>query len=375
MFEYTISTLKRGIQKSYYSYTYTPTDAIIFLTYRCTSRCKACNIWQRSVKIEDELTWEDWQPILESLAKNKVESIEMFGGDALLRKDLLIKMIQFCSDNGMDSYFPTNSSSLKDVTVKELVDAGLSTIYFSLDEVPEIGESVRGIKRHFDRTTKSIQQFKNARGNTGKLNISCITTVSSLNYKHLETLADYAHEAGADEYLIRGISEFTTDAVATSAVNTIKPEPYFMPTDNKSHAYTTEQAQELLDTLKRIRKNKEHYKGMNVSMENMENLTIQNLTTLTYPKQTCVFATTQVVISPYGNVLPCLYYKDYHLGNVKDRDLADIWGNIKHRQFGKAQQNNKIPLCDHCSIKFYHKPFLPTLRDLTHNAFSKIAGM
>ncbi len=375
MFEYTISNLKRGIKKSYCSYTYTPTDAIIFLTYRCTSRCKACNIWQRPVKIEDELTWEDWQPILENLAENKVESVEMFGGDALLRKDLLIKMIQFCHSHGMQTYFPTNSSSLKKSTVKELVDAGLSTIYFSLDEVPEIGESVRGIKRHFDRTTKSIQLFKEARGATGKLNISCITTVSSLNYKHLEALADYAYEAGADEYLIRGISEFTTDAVANSAVNKIKPEPYFMPTDNKSHGYSREQAIELLAILKKIKANKKRYNEMAVSMENMENLTIQNLTSLTYPKQTCLFATTQVVISPYGNVLPCLYYKDYHLGNIKEKNLADIWGNIKHRQFGKAQQNNQIPLCDHCSIKFYHKPLIPTLKDLTQNAFSKIIGL
>ncbi len=361
MFEYTINTLKRGIKKSYQSYTYTPSDAIIFLTYRCTSRCKACNIWQRPVKIEDELIWEDWQPILKNLAQNKVSSIEMFGGDALLRKDLLINMIQFCSDHGMHTYFPTNSSSLKDKTVQELVNAGLGTIYFSLDEVPEIGESVRGVKRHFDRTTKSIQLFKDARGDSGKLNISCITTVSSLNYKHLEALAEYAHKAGADEYLIRGISEFTTDAVAESAVENIKPEPYFMPTDNKSHAYTTEQANELLDILKRIRINRKNYGNMNVSMENMENLSAKNLTTLTYPKQTCLFATTQVVISPYGNVLPCLYYKDYHLGNIKNNDLSEIWGNTKHHKFCNAQQKNRIPLCDHCSIKFYHKPFLPTL--------------
>jgi len=372
MLEYTINNLKQGFKKSYYSYTYTPTDAIIFLTYRCTSRCKACNIWQRPVIIENELTENDWLPILENLAANKVKSVELFGGDALLRKELLVKMIQFCSSHGMDTYFPTNSSSLKESVVKELVDAGLSTIYFSLDEVPEIGESVRGVKRHFGRTTKSIQLFKKARGQSGSLNISCITTVSSLNYKHLEALTDFAYQAGANEYIIRGISEFTTDAVANSAVEGIKPEPYFMPTDNKSHAYTTKQAKELLSILQRIKKNRGNYENMSISMENMENLTIQNLTSLTYPKQTCLFATTQIVISPYGNILPCLYYKDYHLGNIKNKNIANIWGNTKHQKFCNAQKNNQIPLCSHCSIKFYHKPFLPTLRDLTRNAFNKI---
>ena len=68
MFKYSLDTIKRGVKKSYNSYTYTPTDAIIFLTYRCTSQCAACNIWQRPVNIEEELTWEQWEPILENLA-------------------------------------------------------------------------------------------------------------------------------------------------------------------------------------------------------------------------------------------------------------------------------------------------------------------
>jgi len=374
MFEYTIDCLKRGIKKSYCSYRYTPTDAIIFLTYRCTSQCKACNIWQRPVNIDDELTWSDWEPILKNLAENKIESVELFGGDALLRKDLLVNMIDFCTQHDIETYFPTNSSSLQKETVKKLVDAGLGTIYFSLDEVPDIGESVRGIKRHFDRTIKSINSFIQARGPNGKLIVSCITTVSSLNFKHLEALVEFAHKAGADEYLIRGISEFTTDAVSRSEVHGIKPEPYFMPTDNKSHAYTTNQAKKLLDTLQSIKKNRKKYSGMNISMENMDTVTADNLTTLTYPRQTCLFATTQVVISPYGNVLPCLYYKDYHLGNIKKQNLTAIWGNSEHRAFCVEQKNNRIPLCDHCSIKYYHKSLLPTIRDLTHDAFIKISG-
>ena len=112
MFEYTIETLKRGVEKSFHSYTHTPTDAIIFLTYRCTSRCTACNIWKRPVNIEEELTWEQWEPILENLANNNIKNIEMFGGDALLRKELLLKMIQFCTDHGIGTFMPTNSSSL-----------------------------------------------------------------------------------------------------------------------------------------------------------------------------------------------------------------------------------------------------------------------
>jgi radical SAM protein with 4Fe4S-binding SPASM domain len=85
-----------------------------------------------------------------------------------------------------------------------------------------------------------------------------------------------------------------------------------------------------------------------------------------------VFATTQVVISPYGNVLPCLYYKNYHLGNVAKTDLAEIWGNPEHRLFCEQQQRNEIPVCDCCSNKFYHKTILPSLKDVSRAAIDKI---
>lgn len=373
MFEYAVRTLKTGAKKSYYSHTYTPTDAIIFLTYRCTSRCTACNIWKRPVKIEDELTWKQWKQVLSKLVKNNIKSIEMFGGDVLLRKELLLNMIQFCTDNGIGTFMPTNSSSLTKETVQGLVDAGLGTIYLSLDEVPEIGESVRGVKRHFDRVIKSIASFIDARGNSSTPRVSCITTVSKMNYKYLEQLMDVSHKAGADEHVIRSISEFTTAAVNRSEVNGVLPSPYFMPTDDKSHAYNKKEAAEFLEIINRIWKNRQQLHPMSIDMTNLRGIVnIDNLTKLTYPYQTCLFATTQVVISPYGNILPCLYYKNYHLGNIIMQDLSAIWGNEKHRAFCSQQQRDKIPLCNHCSIKFYHKPFLPSVKDVTRSVIEKI---
>jgi len=371
MFEYSLGTLKRGIKKSYYSYTYTPTDAIIFLTYRCTSRCVACNMWQRPVNIDDELSWEQWQPILENLAESGINNIEMFGGDALLRKELLLNMIRFCTDHNIGTFFPTNSSSMTEKTIKGLVDAGLGTLYISLDEAPDMGESIRGVKRHFEKVSKSLELVRKIRGNSPNPRISCITTVSSMNYKHLETLNQAAFEAGADEHMIRGISEFTPKTVEETQVNGIHPDPYFMSTDGKTHAYTDEQATELLEIIKRVWRNREKHHPMSTDITNMRGLTHDDLIKLRYPHQTCVFATTQVVLSPYGDVLPCLYFKDYQLGNLTKQNLRDVWGNKAHRLFCSQQQKQKMSICDQCSIKFYHKTFLPSVKDVARAALDK----
>ncbi|MFT7128295.1 MAG: radical SAM protein with 4Fe4S-binding SPASM domain [Gammaproteobacteria bacterium] len=80
------------------------------------------------------------------------------------------------------------------------------------------------------------------------------------------------------------------------------------------------------------------------------------------------------MISPYGNVLPCLYYKNYHLGNLKRQDLSSVWGNKDHKLFCQQQQRNEIPLCDNCSIKFYHKPFTAAVKEVTKAAIEKITN-
>ncbi|MCK4818166.1 radical SAM protein, partial [bacterium] len=125
-------------------------DALIFLTYRCTSRCKTCNMWKRkTANIKAELGWKQWKNILVDMKNYGVKSIEIFGGDALLRKDIIFEIIKFCTAHGIDTYFPTNSILMDEETAKKLVDAGLGTIYFSLDDIYKESDRIRGVNDSF----------------------------------------------------------------------------------------------------------------------------------------------------------------------------------------------------------------------------------
>jgi len=65
-------------------------DSMIYLAYRCTSRCKTCNIWKRNAEgsADTELGRDKWKIILGRLKDYGIKSLEIFGGDALLRKDI-----------------------------------------------------------------------------------------------------------------------------------------------------------------------------------------------------------------------------------------------------------------------------------------------
>ncbi len=368
MFGYGYGRLRQGVSNSIDSYRLTPRAAILYVTYRCTSRCVACNLWQEPVDVSQELDWAAWRTVLDRLIAGGVSNIEFYGGDALLRKNLLLDMIRHCAERGVGTWFPTNSSSLTKRTIDDLVEAGLGTVYLSFDEVPSIHENVRGVSRHFDRVTTAIRRFQAARGARQQPRISCITTVSSLNYQHLDTLLEASHDLGADEHILRGVSEFTPASIDGSAVGGIHPDPHFLPTDNRSHAFSHEQATELLETVRRIWRSRERYAPMAIDVTNLRGLTAEDLVHLHYPRQLCVFATTQVVVTPYGDVLPCLYFKKYRLGNLLDRELGELWGNDLHRTFCNAQRQDSIRLCDECSNKCYHQAFAATVRDLAHLA-------
>ena len=368
-----VQILWKGLRKSYYSKTYTPTDVILFLTYRCTSRCTACNIWKRPVDKSKELTWEQWEPVFRKLAQQGINSVELFGGDALLRKELLFEMIRFCRDHDIKTYFPTNSSSLNEETARQLVEAGLSTIYISLDETTDMHGEVRGIKRHAERVGKSMHWIRKARGELSTPRIECITTVSKLNFQHLEEFAEYAKEAGADAHEFRGITDFPPLEVVRSAVEGVIPEPYFMSVDNESLAYDETQANELLDITQRLWKNRKRYLPLNIRMTNLQDVDKDHLMNLTYPGNSCLFSTTQMVLTPYGEVLPCLYFNHYYLGNLVDEKIEDVWGNQKHRTFCDHQKDGEIPICQYCSIRQYQKNFSDSIRDVAWSARHNIA--
>ena len=329
-------------------------------------------MWQRSAEANQELTWDDWLPVMENLADSGITKIELFGGDALLRKDALIPMINFCRDQKIQTFFPTNSSALTEKTARELVDAGLNVIYLSLDELPEFDGSIRGTKRHFEKVMRAMDWLQSARGRGTCPRIECITTVSASNWRYLPDLLTFSRDRGADAHHIWAMSDFPIAAVNASAVEGITPNPYFMATDGVSHRLSNADAEVLKRLLRKIRNQAEDYAPMSIKMVTIEHLDAESLASLRFPHQKCLVCTNSVIVSPYGDVMPCPYFSNYILGNLQDGKLKDIWGNNPHRVFTRMQHAKKLPLCNHCSLKFVYRPFVSTLKNEVDRTFERI---
>ncbi|UFS69134.1 radical SAM protein [Geomonas sp. RF6] len=328
-----------------------PTCALAFLTYRCTNCCKTCNLWQLGKDGRDEMDRAGWMTAVKNLERLGVRSLEIFGGDALLRKDVLFDLIRECRIKGITTFLPTNANLCDSETLKSLIDSGLDMLYFSVDDLDEAHDLVRGVSGNFAKIAVAIEEFFRLRGDKTVPRLGIVTTLSRMNFRNFPRLVEFLESYPISAIYPRPLAEFSPENVAGSLLDGSRPEPFFMPTDGESHLITPGELAEFKEMVRRAQSRtsrvyvcwKTYYSTSDATHLKGE-----------YPHASCRVATTLMTIAPNGDVSPCPFYRCYHLGNIAFGEATGIWGTAKHRRFIAAQQSAKLPICLNCNLRPYH---------------------
>ncbi|BBO88540.1 radical SAM/SPASM domain-containing protein [Desulfosarcina ovata] len=325
-----------------------PRHALLFLTFRCTSKCRACTMWKRIVNEKDELNLQQWKNIIKDLSVNGVKIIELFGGDVFLRKELTVELIKYSNELGMVVHMPTNAILLDEETIQEIVDAGLHTLYISVDEIDKNHDKIRGTKGNFDHIIKSIVNLKKVRSLKGskRPTVYCNTTISKLNIDSIEEIVSFAHKQNFDVCALEYIGEFTEVHVKRSRIDGIYPDPYFL-LRGESLLLNNDQAKKLKKTVPKLIK-KYKYSDTEMYTLNIDTLSKKNIVSGTVPNTKCYMERNQVTVDPYGNIIACPFFSNYKLGNLSATPLQDIWNNKTHLRFREQQNKNTLKMCSHC---------------------------
>lgn len=327
-----------------------PDRALLFMTYRCTSHCKMCTIWKRAKQDSygKELTLEDWKKIIDDISKYKLDMIELFGGDSLLRKDVIFPLIEYIKSKNIFVDLPTNCNLLDKDTAKKFVKSGLDRIYISLDGPIEIHDEIRGKQGTFNRVQKALQYLVEAKkelnSKTPDITINC--TISISNVHNFEQILPAIEKIGVDGIDFEYVGEFKEENIKNSDVDGIKPTPFYI-TLGKSNLLTREDAVLLKKKMNDIKKSSDNY-SIVISTKHIDSLTIDDLVNGTIPNKKCYMCHSMITIDPFGNVLGCFHYNNFIYGNVKDFSFSDIWRNKKHISFLKSQRAGNIRICKNC---------------------------
>jgi MoaA/NifB/PqqE/SkfB family radical SAM enzyme len=334
-------------------YRFRPTNVLLFLTYRCPSRCRVCEVWkweQMGIAVKDkELDIEDWKHFVDMIADLKVSNVEIFGGEALLRRDIVPPLVKYIAGKGVEADVVTNGLTMDEELAHDLVEAGLNDIYFSVDGVGEVHDYVRRIKGNFAKLQEGIHYMLKARGERKKPGIICNCTISSLNVNDFEHVLPFAVEVGADSVHFEYVGEMKSENVNRSVIDGIIARPYFKADEGASYLLNSDQAILLKRKLASVKLLARQLR-FRISTKNIDILTVSDLVNGRFPNKKCYITRYLISVDPYGNVMGCPFFNNYYIGNIQDESIKSIWKNQKHRKFVKLQKLGYFGICRNCIV-------------------------
>jgi len=301
------------------------------LTYHCNSRCRTCNIWQRSPISELELS--DFEMFFR---KNSFLAwLDLTGGEITLRDDF-VEIAQAAIQYLRNLYllhFPTNGLLTEKLVrgVRNILDVGPRQLIVtvSIDGPREVHDRIRGGKGFFDRAVESLRRLKELESSNFRVFPGMTLSLDNLGLIR-ETAAMLAREI-----------------------------PDFSPTDLhinlaevSSHFYGNEGMNTLFkrEALKEVQSWREtsglrHLGAIGFMERAYQRLAGVYLAGGVTPIS-CRSGGVSCFVDPEGEIYPCSIYAE-RLGNLRDYkfDLTLAW---KSEKFNKIRQLIKQGQCPQC---------------------------
>jgi len=287
-----------GLIKSHILGHPSPIAMTFAVTYRCMCKCVHCSAGKHFKEDVAELSTEEAKKLIDDSQKLGVTIIAFTGGEPLLREDLF-ELISYVNKKKAMPIMFTNGLLLTDENVQKLVDAGLYSIFVSIDSpIPEEHDSLRGWPGLFDTALKGIQKLKSKGIFVG---LSSYATRSATEKGMYKKLHDLAKEIGVHNVIL-------FDGVPTG--NMLK---------DTSELLTQEQREEIYVYSSKLF---EHSVIPPLSSQSWQNSVEGNLSGIG-----CLAGNIQFYASAYGDIAPC-DFTPLSFGNIREQPLKKIWKSM-----------------------------------------------
>ena len=332
-------------------------------TTKCNLNCKMCFRHTWFDEPICDLNLEDYRRVLETMPKT-VETIFFGGmGEPLFHKDIL-EMIRLAAETGVDVELLTNGTLLTETMINGLLDAGLSRLWISIDDL-ETDSSINA---------RSDQAAEHAGHNHSGQVLSNIRTLNKIRQKRLSCLSlgitfvamkSNAHQLAKLPFFI---AQHLVDDVNVSNIS---------PTDQASqdellytglvNMYTGPGKGSILPTVRLP------YFDMNIpeAAAGIQNLMRKQNFNLYFNDQPvlrktgyCKFVREGMTfVRADGKVCPCmaLLHNGYtwmhnierkithcSFGNIKTQPLSDIWSSKEYTMFRRKFDDFEFASCLYC---------------------------
>lgn len=273
--------------KTYINYKfhlYSPFAVFFLITSKCNLNCKNCLVVNRW-NPRNELETEEILSLIDDAASLGVSYFSVTGGEPLLRDDLEQIGLRI-KDKDMVVSLSTNGTLINSVRARKLLKS-FDYIRVSLDGFEDKHDKLRG-KGSFKKTIKGIGNLISERdkGNQ-KIRIGITSLVNKLNYREIKEF----FEAFKDKVDFINFQPIY-------GIDTIFSNPEFVRDWKEINDEKIGDLEEFIG---------------NPSLEE--------------GKRFCDAGKLYLIIDPEGNVHPCLPERNNPIGNLREKNLKEIWNS------------------------------------------------
>ncbi|GCE13585.1 radical SAM protein [Tengunoibacter tsumagoiensis] len=186
-----------------------PMNYTISVSYRCNSRCKTCNVWQRP---NDDFTMEEYEKTFASIGRDAYW-FTFSGGEPTLRKDLP-DMVESAYRNCRPGIINIPTNGIQDNIIPGRIEQVLKAapksdviINLSLDGIGEKHDIIRGVKGNFARAMRTYAGLKALKGRYKNFSLGVHTVISNFNVHEFDSIYSFVRDELKPDSFISEIAE------------------------------------------------------------------------------------------------------------------------------------------------------------------------
>jgi radical SAM protein with 4Fe4S-binding SPASM domain len=292
----------------------------------CNFRCPHCQVpyWSKPAAFLDAERLASILRQVPRLVRIKLQGM----GEPLLNKSL-VGMLKLGEARGVSMSFFSNGSVLTDETAASLAGLNDTEITFSLDGASkETFERIR-VGGKFEKVIENMRRLVAARGARREPVISGWTLATRENLHELAAIVRLARDIGLDRLTIQTfLSDWGKEEMKA------RTGAHKVDRDSAALAAAVDGAEAAA-------------REAGIDLEISRNDYYSR-------RRKCVWPWTGAYIAANGDVVPCCIIADADtakMGNVFERDFAEIWNGPAYREFRKRIRNHDLPdYCRNCYL-------------------------
>jgi len=308
-------------------------------TRRCNLRCLHCYSSSKPAHYSDELTTAQAKQLLSELVEANSPVVLFSGGEPLLRGDLFELLVE-AKRVGLRTVLSSNGTLIDSETAGQLAGAGVSYVGISIDGDEQFHDSFRQVKGSFKAALAGIENCKKAGIKTGLR-----FTITKANADQIPVVFDIAAKAGVRRicfyHLIMSGRAKELDGQSVAPEQTRQTvDTIIQKTDDFARKGLIDEVLTVgnhADGPYLLVKMAGETKNSKLKTQNYEmagQLLLANGGNKIGEKIAC--------IRWDGNVHPDQFWRNYSVGNIKDKTFRQVWENPDEPVLNKLRNKSEF---------------------------------